>query len=98
MQRRRGGVACDLIAGYNAQLTADAVGSGLQCRTSRRYEVHGWIQDMATKTAVAVKKQPRELTEEEILKAPDKDYMNEAQLAFCRKRLESNRHNLFPIA
>ena len=36
---------------------------------------------MAAKSAIAVKK-PRELTEEEILKAPDKDYMNEAQLAF----------------
>jgi hypothetical protein len=28
---------------------------------------------MAAKTAVAVKKQPRALTEEEILKAPEKD-------------------------
>ena len=43
---------------------------------------------MAAKTAVAVKKQPRELTEEEILKAPEKDYMNEAQLAFFKKRLD----------
>jgi len=43
---------------------------------------------MASKTATAVKKQqPRELTEEEILKAPEKDYMNEAQLAFFKKRL-----------
>ncbi len=33
---------------------------------------------MAAKSAIAVKK-PRELTEEEILKAPDKDYMNEAR-------------------
>jgi DnaK suppressor protein len=41
---------------------------------------------MATKTATAVKK-PRELSEEEILKAPDKDYMNEAQLAFFKKLL-----------
>ena len=31
---------------------------------------------MAAKSAIAVKK-PRELTEEEILKAPDKDYMND---------------------
>ncbi len=29
----------------------------------------------------------RELTEEEILKAPEKDYMNGAQLAFFKKRL-----------
>src|SRR5438034_7277197 len=41
---------------------------------------------MAAKSAIAVKK-PRALTEEEILKAPDKDYMNEAQLAFFKKRL-----------
>lgn len=32
-------------------------------------------------------KKVRELTEEEILKAPEKDYMNEAQLAFFKKRL-----------
>ena len=49
---------------------------------------------MAAKTAVAVKKQPRELTEEEILKAPDKDYMNEPQLAFFRKRLEDIRDQI----
>jgi DnaK suppressor protein len=49
---------------------------------------------MAAKTAVAVKKQPRELTEEEILKAPEKDYMNEAQLAFFRKRLEDIRDQI----
>jgi len=41
---------------------------------------------MAANSAIAVKKL-RELTEEEILKAPDKDYMNEAQLAFFKKRL-----------
>ena len=49
---------------------------------------------MAAKTAVAVKKQPRELTEEEILKAPEKDYMNEAQLAFFKKRLEDIRDQI----
>ena len=36
---------------------------------------------MAVKTATAVKK-VRELTEEEILKAPEKDYMNDALLLF----------------
>ena len=41
---------------------------------------------MAAKTATAAKK-IRELSEEEILKAPEKDYMNEAQLAFFKKRL-----------
>ena len=41
---------------------------------------------MAAKTATVAKK-PRELTEEEILKAPEKEYMNEAQLAFFKKKL-----------
>ena len=49
---------------------------------------------MAAKTAVAARKQPRELTEEEILKAPEKDYMNDAQLAFFRKRLEDIRDQI----
>ena len=52
------------------------------------------IPSMAAKTAVAVKKPPRELTEEEILKAPEKDYMNEAQLTFFRKKLEDIRDQI----
>ena len=52
---------------------------------------------MAAKTATAVKK-VRELTEEEILKAPDKDYMNEAQLAFFKKRLIELRDQLLQNA
>ena len=48
---------------------------------------------MAAKSAIAVKK-TRELTEEEILKAPDKDYMNEAQLAFFKKRLMDIRDQI----
>jgi DnaK suppressor protein len=52
---------------------------------------------MATKTASAVKK-VRELTEEEILKAPEKDYMNEAQLAFFRKKLVELRDQLLQNA
>jgi DnaK suppressor protein len=52
---------------------------------------------MATKTATAVKK-VRELTEEEILKAPEKDYMNEAQLAFFRKKLLELRDQLLQNA
>ncbi len=51
-------------------------------------------RSMAAKTATAVKKPPRELTEEEILKAPEKDYMNEAQLAFFKKRLEDIRDQI----
>jgi DnaK suppressor protein len=48
---------------------------------------------MAGKTATAVKK-VRELTEEEILKQPEKDYMNDAQLAFFRKQLLELRSQL----
>jgi DnaK suppressor protein len=52
---------------------------------------------MAAKTASAVKK-VRELTEEEILKAPEKDYMNEAQLAFFKKKLVELRDQLLQNA
>jgi DnaK suppressor protein len=52
---------------------------------------------MAGKTATALKK-VRELTEEEILKAPEKDYMNEAQLAFFRQRLVELRDQLLQNA
>ena len=52
---------------------------------------------MAAKTATAVKK-VRELTEEEILKAPEKDYMNEAQLAFFKKKLLELRDQLLQNA
>ena len=52
---------------------------------------------MATKTASAVKK-VRELTEEEILKAPEKDYMNESQLAFFKKMLVELRDQLLQNA
>jgi DnaK suppressor protein len=55
---------------------------------------------MAAKTASAAAKKDkvRELTEEEILKAPEKDYMNEAQLAFFRKRLLELRDQLLQNA
>ena len=52
---------------------------------------------MAAKIATAVKK-VRELTEEEILKAPEKDYMNEAQLAFFKKKLVELRDQLLQNA
>ena len=52
---------------------------------------------MAGKTATALK-MVRELTEEEILKAPEKDYMNEAQLAFFRQRLVDLRDQLLQNA
>ncbi|MFO1281987.1 MAG: RNA polymerase-binding protein DksA [Burkholderiales bacterium] len=52
---------------------------------------------MAGKTATAVKK-VRELTEDDLIKAPEKDYMNEAQLAFFRKRLVELRDQLLQNA
>ena len=52
---------------------------------------------MAAKTATAVKK-VRELTDEEILKAPEKDYMNDAQLAFFKRKLLELRDQLLQNA
>ena len=52
---------------------------------------------MAVKTATAVKK-VRELSEEDVLKAPDKDYMNEAQLAFFKRKLIELRNQLLQNA
>src|SRR5260370_2178005 len=52
---------------------------------------------MAVKTATAVKK-VRELTEEEILKAPEKDYMNEAQLLCFKKQRHELRDQLLQNA
>ena len=53
---------------------------------------------MAAKTATVAAKKVRELTEEEILKAPEKEYMNEAQLAFFKKRLLELRDQLLQNA
>jgi DnaK suppressor protein len=47
----------------------------------------------ATATATAPRK-GKVLTEEDLLKAPDKDYMNEAQLAFFKHRLLELREQL----
>src|SRR5512143_1856083 len=51
----------------------------------------------ATAHATAPKK-PKPLTEEDLLKAPDKDYMNDAQLAFFRQRLLELRDQLLTNA
>src|SRR4249920_1038648 len=64
---------------------------------ARRVHSAGWKRSMAAKTATAVKK-VRELTDEEILKAPEKDYMNEAQLAFFKKKLVELRDQLLQNA
>ena len=51
----------------------------------------------ATAGATATKK-ARILTEEDLLKAPEKDYMNEAQLGFFRQRLIELREQLLQNA
>jgi DnaK suppressor protein len=53
---------------------------------------------MAAKTAAVATKKVRELSEEDLLKAPEKDYMNEAQLAFFKKRLVELRDQLLQNA
>lgn len=47
-----------------------------------------------TKTAESKGRSATTLTEEELLKAPEKDYMNEAQLEFFRQRLLAQRAEL----
>jgi DnaK suppressor protein len=54
-------------------------------------------QAIATAGATAAKK-VKILTEEELLRAPEKDYMNEAQLAFFRRRLIELRDQLLQNA
>jgi DnaK suppressor protein len=52
---------------------------------------------VSAKSAVAAKpmvKKVKELTEQDLLNAPEKDYMNEAQLAFFRQRLLELRAQL----
>jgi DnaK suppressor protein len=54
---------------------------------------------MAAKQATAtVAKKVKILTEEDLLKAPEKDYMNEAQLAFFKQRLVELRDQLLQNA
>jgi DnaK suppressor protein len=52
----------------------------------------------ATATATVAAKKVRELSEEELLAAPEKDYMNDAQLAFFKKRLIELRDQLLQNA
>src|SRR5437762_3352198 len=49
---------------------------------------------MSAIAGAATAKKPKVLTEEALLKAPDKEYMNEAQLAFFRQRLLELRAQL----
>jgi len=54
--------------------------------------------DKLASDRAADKSSVRDLSEEEILKAPEKDYMNEAHLAFFRKRLVELRDQLLQNA
>ncbi len=53
---------------------------------------------MAAKTATVAAKKVRELTEVELLAGSEKDYMNDAQLAFFKKRLLELRDQLLQNA
>lgn len=58
------------------------------------------VSEVATKTTkpTAAPAEGRLLTEEEILKMSDKDYMNEAQLAFFKARLQQLERDLLKNA
>ncbi|HMN63953.1 MAG TPA: RNA polymerase-binding protein DksA, partial [Burkholderiaceae bacterium] len=47
---------------------------------------------------MAATKEKKPLTEAELLKMPDSDYMNEAQLAFFRQRLQQMEKDLLANA
>jgi DnaK suppressor protein len=51
-----------------------------------------------TTAGVTAARKVRALTEEDLLKAPEKDYMNEAQLAFFKQRLVELRDQLLQNA
>ena len=53
---------------------------------------------MAKQATATATKKVKVLTEPELLKAPDKDYMNEAQLAFFRRMLTELRDQLLQNA
>ena len=53
---------------------------------------------MAKQATATATKKVKVLTEPELLKAPDKDYMNEPQLAFFRRRLTELRDQLLQNA
>ncbi len=59
------------------------------------------VREVATKTTKSTPAAPADgtlLTEEEILKMSDKDYMNEAQLAFFKARLQALERELLKNA
>ena len=55
-------------------------------------------QTSVKKSAVVLDGKPALLSEEQVLKMPDKEYMNAAQLAFFRDRLEKMKQELLANA
>lgn len=96
--RGGGGCACDRATRYNVQFPTGAVRPVTRRHKPRFSDVTDGFsmtaKTVTAKTATAARKAPRELTEEDILKAPEKDYMNEAQLTFFRRRLEDIRDQI----
>ena len=99
--------ACGAGASYNARFTA----AGRPCRHGRagqhdtpftaagtKHTRGRSRSSMATKQPQPSPRKPKVLTEEDLLKAPEKDYMNEAQLAFFRQRLIELRDQLLQNA
>jgi len=56
------------------------------------------VATKTTKTSAAISKKSGVLTEEELLSMGDKDYMNEAQLAFFKARLQQLEKDLLKNA
>ena len=68
-------------------VTRSVAGKGIGGKTAAAKAV-------AAKSPAKKGKEPKDLSEEDLLKAPDKEYMNEAQLAFFKQRLLELRAQL----
>jgi DnaK suppressor protein len=81
-----------------ATMSSSNAGAGLTDKMEK--PVVSKVSEVATKTTkpTAAPAEGRLLTEEEILKMSDKDYMNEAQLAFFKARLQQLERDLLKNA
>jgi DnaK suppressor protein len=81
-----------------ATMSSSNAGAGLRDKMEK--PVVSKVSEVATKTTkpTAAPAEGRLLTEEEILKMSDKDYMNEAQLAFFKARLQQLERDLLKNA
>lgn len=83
----------------DAYLSSNKASAGLNDTMEK--PVVSKVSEVATKTTKSTPAVPAEgtlLTEEEILKMSDKDYMNEAQLAFFKARLQQLERDLLKNA